>query len=160
MAACASGARPKFVCSTTPVALITRRSDDCCARSSAAATAAAHSVSLRGTLLPARASLIVARTALTTTERGALCNSARTPSCSSRLLTLGRLRRGSIMADVARGGRGASVDLDAPVAPAPWWCRAARDAAPRGSVRCCLAVRAAPGCRSRSRDTTCPFGTA
>src|SRR5439155_678849 len=129
------GARPKFVCSTTPVALITRRSDDCCARSSAAATAAAHSVSLRGTLLPARASLIVARTALTTTERGALCNSARTPSCSSRLLTLGRLRRGSIMADVARGGRGASVDLGEPVA---------RDAVAHGHLRLDLRMRQHP----------------
>ena len=52
IAAVASGARPRFVCSTTPVPLSTGRSDGRRVVASVSATAAAHASSLVGTTSP------------------------------------------------------------------------------------------------------------
>ena len=106
---------------------MTRRNDGRCTRSSAADTAAAHSVSSRGTLDPARASSIVARTAFTTTDRGACSSNARIASRSSSALTLGNFRRGSVTVSAA-GLAGGLV-----VGPATRWeappssCQCARE---------------------------------
>ena len=77
---CASGARPRFVCSTTPVPLSTRRSDGRVDCSTAADTASAQARVVRVGAVDGddRAASIVRRIASTTTERGVRSSSART----------------------------------------------------------------------------------
>src|SRR5262245_27288843 len=92
-ATCARRARPRLVCNTTPVALMTGRSDGCVARSSAAEIAFAHSCSPPGMAIASdRAALMVSRTASATTDRGARSSSGFTASLSSSVLTLGNPR--------------------------------------------------------------------
>ena len=87
-----SGARPRLVCSTTPVALITRRSEGRASRASDAATRASMGAPLASPprRISARASSSARRISSTTTVRGK--PSAAAPRRSSTTLTAGNSR--------------------------------------------------------------------
>ena len=92
----ASGARPRLVCSTTPVALITGRSVDRCRCSSADDMARTHPASSAGAGTSARRTRSTTeRTTSATRSRGAPATRPRTPSSSSSEPTAGRARRRS-----------------------------------------------------------------
>ena len=135
----ASGARPRLVCSTTPVALITGRSDGAARRCTRARTAAPQPSG--GAAPPlARACSIVSRTARTTRPRGCAVRSAATSGSASSASTAGSRRRGSV------------------TAPWPWWYRATQVSA-RGSRpprRRRPRRRSARSPRARARGTSRP----
>ena len=125
IAASASGARPRFVCSTTPVALITGASDGSANRSAAARTAASHP---SGGIAPplARAASTARRAAFTTSARGWSESSAATPGPARSASMDGSCRLRSVMG--AWGvGRGARY-RQACVVPGAW-CRPAQASA-------------------------------
>src|SRR6266700_1058698 len=102
IAASASGARPRLVCSTTPVALITGASDGSANRTTAVRTAASHPSG--GAVPPlARALSTATRAAFTTSARGWSARRAATPGPASSESTEGRFRLGSLIWEV-RGG--------------------------------------------------------
>ena len=134
IAASASGARPRLVCSTTPVALITGASDGSANRSTAVRTAASHPSG--GAVPPlARALSTATRAAFTTSARGWSARRAAMPGPASSESTEGRFRLGSLIWEVDRGWwrlvevvEVAEVveDVAAPGA----WCRPAQASAP------------------------------
>ena len=94
IAAGASGALPRLVCSTTPVALMTGSSDGAASRWARARTAGPQPSG--GTAPPsARAASIVSRTARSTRLRGCVASSAATSGSASKASTAGSRRRGS-----------------------------------------------------------------
>src|SRR5207247_6270749 len=105
IAAPASGARPRFVWSTTPVALITGASDGTASRATAASTAASHP---SGGVAPpfTRAASTVSRAAFTTSPRGCSASKRATAGPASRASIEGNCRRGSVMAERGEGGAG------------------------------------------------------
>src|SRR5205085_11627861 len=106
MAGWASGARPRLVCNTTPVALITGPSEGTASRSTRDRIAVLQPSG--GALPPvARAASMVSRTARTTRLRGPAAAIAATAGPASRASTAGRRRRGPVV--VAGGGPGSGA---------------------------------------------------
>src|SRR6266704_732742 len=102
IAASASGARPRLVCSTTPVAFITGASDGSANRSTAVRTAASHPSG--GAVPPlARALSTATRAAFTTRARGWSARRAAMPGPASSESTEGRFRLGSLIWEVGGG---------------------------------------------------------
>src|SRR5512132_1293867 len=108
MAESASGARPRFVCSTTPVALMTRRRDGRVASRTAEVTDSTHCCSLRFVPPVFRAASTVVRTASSTTRRGCWSRSDFTPAVSSSAFTLGMSRLESF---ITRPEGGSQLEL-------------------------------------------------
>ena len=126
----ASGARPRFVCRTTPVAFNTRRSERSSRRSSCCSMASSHADSSAGASSGIRrASSTADRTASVTRLRGARPSRRRTPSSRSRVSTAGRARRGSV------------VTASSPVASSSWCPSAAAVLVAPRRTGCCWCAR-------------------